>query len=219
MQAVSPHAGFTLIEVLVAISILTTVVFAPMAIIAERLVENALTERRVKAHLLAQEIIEYVRYDRDTAILSHHLWFSDIRSPDSTVNDYHSCFIPADDWISGDRDRYCTAECLDTVADSNPSSGTCDTTTVVSDIVTADFNGFMTGVANPGRIRGGETKTCDGYSPDPGGAFTATLTIVVSPDGNTTQYAVAVACVSWKDSNDIIHSAEHEEALFEWVTG
>ena len=216
----SSRAGFTLIEVLVAISILSSVVFVPLSIIADRLVENALTESRVRARLLAQETIEYVRYDRDSAVLAHKSWFSDIRSPDSSVNKYRSCFTASDDWIAGTRDRYCEVLCRDTVASVSPSSGACGTVVSSNGVVTASYDGFVTGVSTVLKKRGTGSwadKTCDGNAPKGNGGPTAALNLVISAADESTRYAVAVACVSWSEDGTV-HSVEHEEALFEWIT-
>ena len=98
--------GFTLIEVLVAILILTTVVFVPVSIIAQHLSYNVLTERSVQANLLAQEIIEYVRYSRDSNLLNASPageWFEEIHDKTSARNEYRFCITSESEWAESGR--------------------------------------------------------------------------------------------------------------------
>jgi prepilin-type N-terminal cleavage/methylation domain-containing protein len=61
--------GFTLIETLVAISILTIAVVSPMALTAQALTTAYYARDQITAFYLAQEAIEDVRAVRDTQIL------------------------------------------------------------------------------------------------------------------------------------------------------
>lgn len=63
------QAGFTLIETLVAISILTIAVVSPMALTAQSLSTAYYARDQITAFYLAQEAIEAVRAVRDTQIL------------------------------------------------------------------------------------------------------------------------------------------------------
>jgi prepilin-type N-terminal cleavage/methylation domain-containing protein len=63
------QAGFTLIETLVAISILTIAVVSPMALTAQALTTAYYARDQITAFYLAQEAIEDVRAVRDTQIL------------------------------------------------------------------------------------------------------------------------------------------------------
>jgi type II secretory pathway pseudopilin PulG len=57
--------GLTMVETLVAISILTIAVIGPLGIIAQALHTSYYTRDQMTAHYLAQEAIEYVRNLRD----------------------------------------------------------------------------------------------------------------------------------------------------------
>ena len=91
--------GFTIIEVLVSISILTIIVAIPLGILGNFLLANQLTQESVRANFINQEILEYVRNDRDDAFLTAGAnWFVDLKTPNSK---YNKCLN------SGNTDRYC----------------------------------------------------------------------------------------------------------------
>ncbi|MEI6042004.1 MAG: hypothetical protein WCQ00_00330 [bacterium] len=62
---VRSNAGLTMVETLVAISILTIAVIGPLGIIAQALHSSYYTRDQMTAYYLAQEAIEYVRNLRD----------------------------------------------------------------------------------------------------------------------------------------------------------
>ena len=105
--------GFTLVEVLVAVSVIAAVGFIPISIVTQHLIQNALTPNRVKAYLLAQEIIEHVRYTRDDDMLSvaGGNWFDNLYETDSDQNSYVNCVVYADDWAAGSKGKHCKVEC------------------------------------------------------------------------------------------------------------
>ena len=202
--------GFTLIEVLVSISILITVMFAPLSIITQYLIESALTEDHVKAGLLAQEVIEYVRYDRDSNFLSTGNWFEKLHSRKSTLNEYIKCVMTEDDWLRRTQVTYCDVHCTDGTTTNDCGSNA----------------GFVSGVSkgassDPGGVgtRLSTAATCDGAAAT-AGTFTTTLTIIIPSDtrSETVQYASLRPCVSWVDRTDAVHKIELEETLFKWVT-
>ncbi len=198
------HAGFTLIEVLVAISVLTTMLFVPLSVITQYLTEVALTEDSVKAGLLAQEVIEYVRYDRDSNLLSGDgTWFTRLRSPVSVTNTYSECITRENDWLRGADPRFCNVECT-----SESETGLC-----------SEVDGFVSGVSGlttvPVRY---PNKTCDGKEAgDTEETFSVTLTIVVPSNDTAVQYASVRPCVSWKDRSGAERKMEIEETLFHWL--
>ena len=200
-----PHGkkiGFTLIEVLVAITVLTTVLFAPISIITQYVIESALTESNMRAGLLVQEIIEHVRYDRDSNFLAAGNWFTLLRSPESTVNKYSKCVMTEGAWLRNANIAYCDVRCLD-----GTTTNDCSTNTGFVD-------GVATATADTG-TRPPTATTCDGAAATD--ALTATLTIII-PDGTgDTQYASIRPCVSWRDRNDTVHKFETEETLFHWL--
>ncbi|MCY4576956.1 MAG: prepilin-type N-terminal cleavage/methylation domain-containing protein [Candidatus Kaiserbacteria bacterium] len=206
------HAGFTLIEVLVAISVISIIGFLPISIVSEHLIRNALTKNRVTAALLAQEITEYVRYTRDSDILDigGGDWFDTLFDPRST-NQFAPCTIDADDWILEDRVTYCTVECFDNA--DKTARGECGTKGSGNKI----YNGSVAGISATRGVRGRSTETCDGNRPKENNAFTTTLNIVIPQQGSKTRYAVMAPCISWSDKTDTVRRVELQEAVFEWI--
>lgn len=75
------EGGFTILETLVAISILILAITAPLAIIAQALRSSYYARDQVTAYYLAQEAIEFLRNTRDNVGLQGS--------------------VPAEDWIEG----------------------------------------------------------------------------------------------------------------------
>ncbi|MBI4087780.1 prepilin-type N-terminal cleavage/methylation domain-containing protein [Candidatus Kaiserbacteria bacterium] len=69
MKYAARNGGFTLIETLVAISLLTVAIVAPMALAAQSLSSAYYARDQVTAFYLAQEAIESVRAIRDSQVL------------------------------------------------------------------------------------------------------------------------------------------------------
>lgn len=199
-----------------AISIIATVGFIPISIVTQHLIQNALTPNRVKANLLAQEVIEYVRYTRDSDVLDSDPndgsvggdWFDTFYEP-NTSSDYRDCVTFADDWIGGVREKYCKVVCFaGTDETTEKECGTTDNGVL--------FDGFVAGVT-PGESYGDNTKTCDGEGPEENNQFTTTLNIIIPREKGGVQYAVIVPCVSWSDRNGAIKKIELKETVFEWI--
>ncbi len=206
------HAGFTLVEVLVAIAVITIIGFLPISIVSDYLIRNALTENRVTAGLLAQEITEYVRYTRDSDILDPNGgdWFDTLYDPQSK-NEYNNCILYADDWILGNHKNYCTVECFN--GDDKTAQGECGTTGQGNKI----YNGAIAGIATTNNIRGKNTNTCDGNAPKRNNEFTTTLHIIIPQEDTEVQYATAVPCISWSDKTNTSKQVKTQESVFEWI--
>jgi len=69
MMHTHPERGFTLIETMVAISLMTVAIIAPMSLTAQSLSSAYYARDQVTAYYLAQEAIESVRSIRDSQIL------------------------------------------------------------------------------------------------------------------------------------------------------
>ena len=85
--------GFTLIEGLAAIAILTSAIIAPMSIAQQGLRATFIARDQIIAFYLAQEAVEYLRVSRDSNKLSGGDWadwldeISDCQSPDHCLID------------------------------------------------------------------------------------------------------------------------------------
>jgi prepilin-type N-terminal cleavage/methylation domain-containing protein len=101
------NKGFTLIETLVAITILVSAVAAPLTLAFRSLVAAQFTKNQIIASYLAQDAIEYVRNIRDENVLRDRAWLSGlgscgngcrVDSPNDTVNGCSgpSCLIKKD---------------------------------------------------------------------------------------------------------------------------
>ncbi|MEI6281068.1 MAG: prepilin-type N-terminal cleavage/methylation domain-containing protein [bacterium] len=63
------HAGFTLIETLVAVSIFSLSILALLVVLTQGIANNNYAKKKIIAGYLAQEGIEYIRNMRDTFVL------------------------------------------------------------------------------------------------------------------------------------------------------
>lgn len=214
--------GFTLIEVLVAIAVIATVGFVPISIVTEQLIQNALTPDRVRASLLAQEAVEYVRHDRDTDVLDKDggKWFESLYTLDCSNQDrpcYRGCTVYTDEWVArgGNPYNYCTIECFSSDDPNNASGqdkkGECGTTKN-----NLTYTGFIAGFT-PGGLKGSSKKTCDGEDAEGNGDFTATLSLVIPREEIDIRYAIVAPCISWKERNGAIKKTELQEAVFQWI--
>ena len=68
--------GFTLVEVLIAVTVLVTGITAPVVIAYNSIQASNLSRDQISAYYFAQEGIEYIRYIRDTNIVSGRAWLS-----------------------------------------------------------------------------------------------------------------------------------------------
>lgn len=68
--------GFTLIETLVAITILATAIAGPLTIAAKSFMAATVVKDRITAFYLAQDAIEYIRWKRDTNRLAGAAWLT-----------------------------------------------------------------------------------------------------------------------------------------------
>ena len=195
-------SGFTLIEVLVAVTVIITVVFAPISIVSEYLSRNTLTTEHVQASLLAQEVVEFVRCSRDSRLLSGGFdWFSNIYTKGSGESgasggsclgvDYSACVIGLEEWLSSDGrpETFCTVEYVD---------------------------GYVSGVSSSLSRRGREPATCDGGVATT--SLSATLSLVIpDPTVSETDFVLVAPCVSWAGERAIVRIDYVREVLFGWL--
>jgi len=72
------EGGFTLIETLVAISILATALVGPMTIASRSIASAGYAKDQMTAFFLAEEAVEYVRNTRDNNALAGDSWLTNL---------------------------------------------------------------------------------------------------------------------------------------------
>lgn len=72
----STEGGFTIIETLIAITLLVLALGGPMTLASKSLLSSQFSKDQITAYYLAQEAVEMVRYARDTNILEGDSWLS-----------------------------------------------------------------------------------------------------------------------------------------------
>lgn len=91
------NKGFTLIETLVAITILLSAVAAPLTLAFRGLMAAQFTKSHIIASYLAQDAVEYVRNVRDENVIRNRAWLTGLEScgsgckVDSPNNTINSC--------------------------------------------------------------------------------------------------------------------------------
>ena len=87
----SENGGFTLIETLVAVTILSAAIAGPMALSIKNIGTASVSKDQLVAFYLGQEAIEYVRNVRDTNILSENGWLDGLG--DCLPSSPNGCYI------------------------------------------------------------------------------------------------------------------------------
>lgn len=180
------NKGFTLIEMLVAVLLLTLAIGGPLTISSKGLLVALVAKDQTIAFYLAQDAVEYVRYARDTNTLGGGDWLRSVSGIDLTP-----C-------ISSTGATKCYLSTLgDTPADPMqcPSSGTvCDK---------LYFNNTTKNY----------TYTTTGNTPT---IFTRSISIRNDPSGSAPDEAILSVTVSWSDIGNNIRSITVTETLFAW---
>jgi type II secretory pathway pseudopilin PulG len=68
--------GFTILETLVAITILSTAILGPMELASKSIVSAGTAQNQIKAFYLTQEAMEYIRNIRDTNLINGNPWIT-----------------------------------------------------------------------------------------------------------------------------------------------
>ncbi len=76
--SVKNKKGFTLVETLVAITMLTITIASTMGLVQASLASNSYSQQQITANYLAGEAIEYIRNIRDTNIRNNNSWLTNI---------------------------------------------------------------------------------------------------------------------------------------------
>jgi len=82
----SQRAGFTLVEAMVAISILSLSITGPLVIAQKGIASSVYSRDQITASYLAQEAVEYIRNGRDTNVIAGDDWLSGFETCMSTTN-------------------------------------------------------------------------------------------------------------------------------------
>jgi len=88
--------GFTLVETMVAISILMLGILGPLSIASTGLRNSLFAKDQVTAYYLAQEGIEYVRYVRDNNYLKKNDWLGGL----SDCTEQYGCAVDTEKWFT-----------------------------------------------------------------------------------------------------------------------
>ena len=97
------HRGFTLVEALVAISVVLVAIVGPLTIVSKNLGFALFVRDQVVAYYLAQEAIEFIRNTRDNNVLAGQSWLnglgactSGVCAIDSAANTVTGCVTSCD---------------------------------------------------------------------------------------------------------------------------
>jgi type II secretory pathway pseudopilin PulG len=152
--------GFTIIETLVAITILMVVIAGPMTIAQKGLMASIYARDQVIASYLAQDVVEYLKNDRDKSAGTFNNWLTAARTGRATTCTLSSpCAI--DTFREGHIYPVTNGEYFDLYTSDldpyipNPDSGATPSPSVQStlykSIFTRKFYFDQTNVSNPGR--------------------------------------------------------------------
>lgn len=72
--------GFTLIETLVAVLLLATAIAGPLTIASKGLLAASVARDQITAFYLAQDAVEYIRYNRDSNKLQSASWLTGLEN-------------------------------------------------------------------------------------------------------------------------------------------
>ncbi len=96
MKLRDKKGGFTLLETLVALSILTFAVVGPLTLASYSISSASLSQNQLTAFYLAQEALEYVKNHRDTNVLTGVDWLRDLApvgSGNSKCRKFEGCRV------------------------------------------------------------------------------------------------------------------------------
>ncbi len=95
--------GFTLIETMVAITVLLLAIVSPLTLTKQGVASTRYAKNQITAFFLAQDAIEFIRNVRDSNFLSGANWLSGLEdcvnsycSVDVTTSDISSCSVDCD---------------------------------------------------------------------------------------------------------------------------
>ncbi|MSR70449.1 prepilin-type N-terminal cleavage/methylation domain-containing protein [Candidatus Kaiserbacteria bacterium] len=180
--------GFTLIETLIAVLILTTAITGPLTIASKGLTATLIAKDQISAFYLAQDAVEYVRFLRDSACLAAgapvggcaaEVWLSSLTACTSAGGG--------------------TACYFDSLAQNPATPATCAGDCPVMRYDTASHAFNYNGSATPTPQK-----------------FTRTVTINNDPSGPAPDEAILTVTVTWANLAGITHTAVVRENILRW---
>ncbi|OGC80692.1 hypothetical protein A2943_02245 [Candidatus Adlerbacteria bacterium RIFCSPLOWO2_01_FULL_51_16] len=196
-KIIKQSRGFTLVETLVAVLLLTTAIVGPITIASKGLTASVVAKDQITAFFLAQDAVENVRFIRESNRLGGYAWLAGLDgSPNGglTTGDAtcqsNNCCVDS----NGSRSCYMDSR-LGTVASC---AGTCSTPLRYD----ATNGYFLT--------TGGGSPTAQN--------FRRTVKIINNPGGSTPNEATVIVTVTWNYNiaSGITRSVEVRETLFNW---
>lgn len=181
-------SGFTLIEMMVAVLLLTLAIGGPLTISGKGLLVALVAKDQTTAFYLAQDAIEYIRYIRDTNSLGGGNWLTGVGSANGV--DLTPC-------VSAAGTRVCYLNTLG--AGDIPTVPTQCPSNVCSKLYYNDTTKNF-------------TYTTTGNTPT---IFTRAISIR-NPVGAATNEAVLSVMVSWSDIANTVRYITVTETLFDW---
>lgn len=189
--------GFTLIEMLVAVLLLTTAITGPITIASKGLTASIVAKDQIAAFFLAQDAVEYVRFIRESNRLAGLSWLTALDSQDGTSNGHTAVFL-----ANG-------GTCFSTA-----SSRSCYVDSIRDRIEGCSLNNCNTAV----RYDSANSYFTSGTSGP--GSFTLQnfkrTVRIVTPAGSNANEALLIVTVTWVDQANITRSVEVRESLFNW---
>lgn len=180
------QSGFTLIETLIAIFILTLTVGGLLTLAANGYFSVRYARNQLTANNLLQEALEYIRNDRDTAIQNGTSWDTWLTSYTTTSGTTGGC-IPSGNHIGCIVDPYTTSN---HIVACNQSQGACPAITFYP---TPGFYGYSFN-QYPSIIQGGAAPYVTSY--------VRTITMQqfkINPDSSGPDQVVVTVTVRWKN--------------------
>lgn len=108
IEKIKNHKGFTLVETMFAIMILSLAIVGMMTVVASSLFASRYARDEITVNYLLQETVDYIRNDRDTSV-----FLQNTQTTDSAWDAFVSKYVPCSDPDTG-----CSFDVLDFI--SNP---------------------------------------------------------------------------------------------------
>ena len=202
-QLSNVSAGFTLVEALVAISILLIAVVEPLSLVANSVQNANFAKDQITSFYLAQEGIEFIRNKRDSNYLNDPGgdWLSGLDTckhdpgPDGVID-----FIPPRD----DTDKFCTFDVTDSPANLIPCVDGPDEGSVISND------------CQPFQLITDEVSGLKRYGFDATSPVTSFVRAVTIYEVTPNREAVIFLTVYWKTGTSV-RSFQIRERIFNWV--